>query len=112
MICKTQPMPTKSLQSPKRRPSQLGTCQKPPGSVRWLAGVRTSAMIHYACVGSTESKPGWTPYAAMAERYPKAQAKRVATASVKAFKLPDGVPCVQLEDKAFKGAGTECELLN
>jgi len=69
----------------------------------WLAGVKTESMIHYACCGSTVSKPGWTPYAAMAERYRRWQAEKIAHAAAKAWSsLENGAPCVITEENAFR----------
>lgn len=83
------------------------------GSGMWLAGVKTESMIHYACCGSTVSKPGWTPYAAMAERYRRWQAEKIAHAAAKAWSnLENGAPCVITEENAFKDGGMNCECLN
>lgn len=91
-------------------PSELGAAH---GSVMWLAGVKTESMIHYACCGSTVSKPGWTPYAAMAERYRRWQAEKIAHAAAKAWSsLENGAPCVITEENAFRDGGMNCECLN
>ena len=71
-------------------------------------------MIHYVCIGSTVSKPGWSPYAAMAERYRRWQAEKIARAACEKWSNldDDRKPCVQLEEDAFKGGGMKCECLN
>lgn len=79
----------------------------------WLAGVKTKLMIHYVCYGSTASKLGWTPYAAMAERYRRRRAEKIARAAAKAWSsLENGAPCVITEENAFKDGGMNCERLN
>jgi hypothetical protein len=77
----------------------------------WLAGVKTSMQIHYV-VGPDPTKPGWSPYAAMAERWTKREdAVTAAICAVQSFKLSDGVPVLQNERQPFTGRGLECEQL-
>ncbi len=78
----------------------------------WLAGVKTSTMIHYT-LGPDPMKPGWSPYAAMAERWTNREdAVTAARCAVVRFKLSDGVPVLQNERQPFAGHGLECEYLN
>ena len=83
------------------------------GSGPWLAGVKTDLWICYVCINSKPTKPGWTPYAAMAERWNKRKdAELAARTGAKIFGLKGGVPVLQNEQQPFTGSGMECEALN
>lgn len=83
------------------------------GSGPWLAGVKTDLWICYVCINSKPTKPGWTPYAAMAERFARRKdAELAARTAVKVFELKGGVPVLQNEQQPFAGNGMECEALN
>lgn len=78
----------------------------------WLAGVRTSETIYYVCVDSRPQNPGWTPYAAMAERWSsRKDAELAARNAAKVFNI-SGRPCLQDEKQPFRGSGLECEILS
>ena len=78
-----------------------------------MAGVKTDLWICYVCINSKHTKPGWTPYAAMAERWNKRKdAELAARTGAKIFGLKGGVPVLQNEQQPFTGSGMECEALN
>lgn len=83
------------------------------GSGPWLAGAKTDTWICYVCFDSKPTNPGWTPYAAMAERWKcRKDAELAARTAVKVFGLKDAIPVLQDEDQPFRGSGMECECLN
>lgn len=89
---------------------------KKPDSGPWLAGVLQKSktglfdIIHYVSFHSAPRKPGWTPYAAMAERFTKRDDAILAarTAAV-TFNVKRAVPVLQTEAQAFTKGGLECE---